>query len=133
VTETTGSLYGYTVDTNGCWNWTGPLSDAGYGVFWEGWRIFGTPAAHRCSYITHVGAIPDGLELDHLCRNPPCINPAHLEPVTRRENLRRARAARRPTRSRPLIETDADLLEYVGEDVQPSPYYQTLPSPFTGR
>jgi len=48
-----------------------------------------TIRAHRASYEAFVGPIPDGLDLDHLCRNKPCINPAHLEPVTRAENLRR--------------------------------------------
>jgi HNH endonuclease len=46
-------------------------------------------AAHRYSYTQLVGPIPEGLDLDHLCRNRPCCNPAHLEPVTRSENLKR--------------------------------------------
>jgi hypothetical protein len=46
--------------------------------------------SHRAVYLTLKGSIPDGMDLDHLCRNPPCCNPDHLEPVTRRENLARA-------------------------------------------
>lgn len=45
--------------------------------------------AHRAVYEALVGPIPPELELDHLCRNPACVNPAHLEPVTRKENVRR--------------------------------------------
>lgn len=65
----------------GCWEWTGHLIN-GYGSI--GGRL-----AHRVSYMEIVGQIPDGLELDHLCRNTLCLNPEHLEPVTKRENLRR--------------------------------------------
>lgn len=68
-----------------CWVWQGTLR-GGYGRFRAGRKTF---SAHRVSYEHHVGAIPDGLVLDHLCRNRACINPAHLEPVTIRENIRR--------------------------------------------
>jgi hypothetical protein len=49
--------------------------------------------AHRVAYELVIGQIPAGLELDHLCRNVVCVNPAHLEPVTRAENMRRRSAA----------------------------------------
>lgn len=74
-------------NAGGCWVWTGAKTNpGGYGKFnFEGssWR------AHRLSYERLVAAIPAGKVLDHLCRNPPCVNPAHLEPVTRRENTLR--------------------------------------------
>lgn len=70
-----------------CWLWTGTKNHAGYGSFSVGRaRRLG---AHRWSYEHFVGAVPAGLELDHLCRVRHCVNPAHLEPVTRQENLRR--------------------------------------------
>lgn len=74
---------------DGCWEWTGARQPDGrydYGMFWDGTRAV---RAHRFAYELLVGPIPVGLELDHLCRNPPCVNPAHLEPVTHAENIRR--------------------------------------------
>jgi hypothetical protein len=69
-----------------CWLWTGALNSHGYGNFFDGQRVVG---AHRWLYIQTSGAVGDGLDLDHLCRTPACVNPAHLEPVTRKVNLRR--------------------------------------------
>jgi len=71
---------------DGCWEWDGRKNIGGYGmVHWKGKR----PVVHRVAYELLVGPIPDGLTLDHLCRNPGCCNPAHLEPVTMRENILR--------------------------------------------
>lgn len=72
--------------TGRCWEWTGTLNSNGYGVFWDGDRAV---YAHRWSYEHFVGPIPEGMELDHLCRNPRCVRPSHLEPVTHRENMLR--------------------------------------------
>lgn len=72
-----------------CWVWQANNTN-GYGLF----RVNGqrTPAsAHRWSYEFFGGVIPEGLHIDHLCRNPSCVNPAHLEPVTPRENVLRSR------------------------------------------
>lgn len=73
---------------HGCWEWTGPHIKGGYGQFRvpNGKGKQRGHLAHRWSYEHHIGPIPEGLTLDHLCVNPPCVNPAHLEPVTQREN-----------------------------------------------
>lgn len=64
----------------GCWEWLGAkFQGTGYGQFNSG-------LAHRFSYEYFVGPIPEGLHIDHLCRNHSCVNPNHLEPVTPREN-----------------------------------------------
>lgn len=74
----------------GCWLWTGGLYPNGYAAISVNGRV---RLAHRVAYQLLVGAIPDGLDLDHVrargCRHRHCINPDHLEPVTRRENLMR--------------------------------------------
>ena len=75
----------------GCWIWEGAFQGR-YGVYNEpGER---THSAHRYSYQLLIGPIPDGKQLDHLCRNPACVNPDHLQPVTARENVLRAVTAR---------------------------------------
>lgn len=71
----------------GCWLWTSATNPKGYGGYWLDGR---NQAAHRLAYIDTVGPIPDGLQLDHLCRNHACVSPAHLEPVTSAENQLRA-------------------------------------------
>jgi hypothetical protein len=69
-----------------CWEWTAQRTPNGYGRFWPG---SAGVLAHRWAYEALVGLIPEGLQLDHLCRNRGCCNPAHLEPVTNAENQRR--------------------------------------------
>jgi hypothetical protein len=70
-----------------CWTWKATLDRKGYGQFSLGGK---TKAAHRIAYMLVQGAIPDGLQLDHLCRVRHCVRPSHLEPVTGRENLLRS-------------------------------------------
>ena len=86
------------ITPNECWEWLLSRDEDGYGKTHLGSRAEGTfryVSAHRAMYEVVVGPIPDGLQLDHLCRNRACINPAHLEPVTLQENLRRGFPGRR--------------------------------------
>lgn len=70
-----------------CWVWTGAKTPHGYGTFQYGDGKRGY--AHRWAYEATKGPIPSGLSIDHLCRNPSCVNPDHLEAVTHRENVLR--------------------------------------------
>ena len=75
-----------------CWVWQRSRERCGYGHVRKDGRLV---PAHRVYYERQVGPIPEGLELDHLCRVRACVNPDHLEPVTMQENRRRAAVARR--------------------------------------
>jgi hypothetical protein len=87
-----GERLAYFSDRSGkCWIWLGKRDREGYGeirIAVDGRKFHAR--AHRVSYEHHVGPIPAELEIDHLCGNTGCINPAHLEPVTHAENMRRA-------------------------------------------
>lgn len=86
----------YVVDQESdCWVWQGGLSN-GYGIQWDA-AARTTVKAHRRMYELHVGPIPKGLQIDHLCRNRACVNPAHLEPVTNRENTVRGKRCKLST------------------------------------
>lgn len=90
-TERTGGLllqafWGKIVRSDSCWLWNSTKSVNGYGVFWNGHKGV---RAHRFSYELFKGPIPDGLQIDHLCRVRHCVNPLHLEAVTQKENLLR--------------------------------------------
>jgi hypothetical protein len=72
-----------------CWLWLGSVDRKGYGHVRTGTK---NSRVHTVAYELAVGAVPSGLMLDHVCRNPSCCNPAHLEPVTNQENVRRGRS-----------------------------------------
>lgn len=72
--------------TDTCWLWIASFKSGGYGSYWDGTRHM---RAHRFLWEKMVGPIPEGLQLDHLCRVRNCVNPDHMEPVTCRENLLR--------------------------------------------
>ena len=75
------------VDKQGdCWLWTSSLDKGGYGQFWLGERCV---EAYKFSYESRHGPVPVGLELDHLCQTPACVNPAHLQAVTHQVNMQR--------------------------------------------
>lgn len=78
--------------TEGCWLWRGDLTSNGYGRFYQDELSSGV--AHRWLYKRIVGAVPDELHLDHLCRVRNCVNVDHLEPVTTQENTRRSESGR---------------------------------------
>jgi hypothetical protein len=82
------------IDGNGCWIFTGAMSAVGYGVIGAGSRSDGVLLIHRVTYQHFVGPIPEGFQVDHLCRVRACCNPAHLEAVPQAENNRRALALR---------------------------------------
>jgi hypothetical protein len=80
------------VDRSGCLLWTGAKNVQGYGHVWVGRDARPQiQQVHRVVYEMLAGPVPDGFELDHLCRVPLCANPAHMEPVSHRENRRRGR------------------------------------------
>lgn len=81
----------YKETSTGCWEWQTGAAPSGYGVA----RVNGRSVrAHRAVYEALVGPIPEGMVLDHGCRNKICVNPSHLQPVTVAENTRRGKSAK---------------------------------------
>lgn len=76
-----------TTDPDGCWLWGASINADGYGIFRYDGAMRG---AHRVAYLLLAGPVPDGHEIDHLCSVRHCVNPAHMEPVTHEENVRRS-------------------------------------------
>src|SRR5215475_10040875 len=83
--------------TSACWEWNGAKTPLGYAVLRmpDGRNGY----VHRIVYRILIGPIPTGSELDHLCRNPGCLNPDHLEPVSHRTNITRGKAAIKAART----------------------------------
>ena len=84
--ETLARFWNKVNKTETCWLWTGAGDVLGYGRFYLKGKLI---LAHRFSYELAKGLVPEGLDLDHLCRNPSCVNPQHLEAVTHSINLKR--------------------------------------------
>jgi hypothetical protein len=83
-------FFKFVQDDGDCWVWTGFLDRGGYATFTlPGGRRM---KAHRWSYSYFIDDIPEGLHIDHLCRNRACVNPWHLEPVPMRVNVLRGTA-----------------------------------------
>ena len=82
-------LVAYVVDENGCWLWKNATDGNGYGHLRENKR---SVKAYRFFYERKYGKVPNGLELDHLCKTKLCVNPDHLEPVSHQINMQRALA-----------------------------------------
>lgn len=78
--------------TEGCWEWNGYRRHLGYGAFTRRGK---TSAVHRITYELTHGPIPEGLFIDHICHNPPCVNPDHLRPVTPKQNQENLTSTRR--------------------------------------
>lgn len=92
-----GPIPAYAPHLGRCWLWVAGINSAGYGTIGRGRRADGRVYAHVWAWVDANGPVPQGLELDHLCRVTHCVNPAHLEPVTRAENIRRGYAAKAQT------------------------------------
>jgi len=80
----------YVLKTDTCWLWQGALDGLGYGRFKDNYK---SRPAYQTAYELFVGKIPDGLDLDHLCRVHSCVNPKHLEPVTHAINIQRGESS----------------------------------------
>jgi len=78
----------FEIRADGCWHWLACKDKDGYGHFGLSGKV---PLAHRASYEHQYGKIPYPLELDHLCEQTECVNPCHLEAITRKEHLLRGR------------------------------------------
>jgi hypothetical protein len=77
----------YKIEENGCWTWIGAKNKHGYGNTYKKRKSL---LAHRVFYEKYKGKIPQGLVIDHLCNNPSCVNPLHLEAVSQAINNRRS-------------------------------------------
>lgn len=103
----------YAVDpTTDCWVWQRSKNGKGYGQMKMNGKLW---AVHRIYYEREYGPIPEGKQLDHLCRNRACVNPMHLEPVSGTENMRRGSATKvsleQVREIRKLAEADASKKE----------------------
>lgn len=94
ISDFEARFFGRVNKTPECWLWTGKTDRDGYGHCWDS-RHQKTSRAHIVSFELSGRRVPEGLQLDHLCRVRHCVRPDHLEPVTTRENLMRGQTEAR--------------------------------------
>lgn len=85
-----GPLPAHCPNLGPCWLWLGKLN-TGYGSIWIGRKSGENEPAHRWAWVQENGPVPDGLELDHLCRARACVRPSHMEAVEHKVNMARMR------------------------------------------
>lgn len=95
VGDDTARFAQYVRKTSTCWNWIGDKGPGGYGNFSINGR---EKKSHRVSYEWNIGKIPPGMEIDHRCHNRACVNPEHLRPVTRKQNMENLSGTRSDSR-----------------------------------
>jgi HNH endonuclease len=118
-----------------CWPWLGHTDRDGYGKITRGRHGEGSVSAHHVSYLIHNGgALPPGTEVvDHLCVNPTCVRPDHLEAVTQAENVRRGWDRGNAYLSGPPAANAAKTHCKRGHELSPENTYQSLRSKGYGR
>lgn len=94
----------YVIRQDGCWGWSGKQDVFGYSTFC--YRV--TKYAHRVGWEILNGPVPEGLELDHVCRNRSCVNPDHLRPITRKQNQEHRKGAQRNNKSTGVLGVNID-------------------------
>lgn len=119
--DVAGPVPEYAPHLGRCWIWLGAHTDLGYGRLYIGSEDHYARPAHQISYEIHVGPMPPGLVIDHLCRVPACVNPSHLEPVTQEENTRRGTAAEALAAARASITHCPAGHAYEGENLIVAP------------
>lgn len=94
-----------------CWPWMANMDAHGYGKFWLSGRKI---TAQRAAFIMFCGPIPDSYQVDHLCFNPSCVNPAHLRAVTKSENLSTRRLSKTHCKNGHPLDADNIIFEGGG-------------------
>lgn len=103
----------------GCWNWTGAINKDGYGQIGLGDEIVG---AHRASWRMFVGSVPEGMELDHICRNRVCVNYQHLRIVTHKQQCENRGPKQVCRHGHRYDEVGFEMRATVGADGKPYQY-----------